>query len=183
MSVEEILDIYTRDGKYLGTKTRKECHSENPGYYHKPVWIWIVNDNGEFLVQKRANSKKWFPGYWDIPSAGHLDAGEKSIDGAIRETKEELGIETKPEDYKFIGEYISDTTWEIGQVYLLKINNKTEDMKLQEEEVRRVKWADQEEILKMLQEGIFIPYHKALIELLFWMRDHEGAHTHIGKRT
>ena len=33
MTSEEILDIYTRDGKYLGTRTRKECHSDNPGFY------------------------------------------------------------------------------------------------------------------------------------------------------
>lgn len=158
MLAEEVLDIYTRGGKHLGTKTRKECHSENPGYYHKPVWIWVVNDHGEFLVQKRANSKKWFPGYWDIPSAGHLDAGEKPIDGAIRETKEELGIETKPEDYKFIGEYISDTTWEIGQVYLLKINNKTEDMKLQEEEVEQVKWLSFDNFKDLLNSDLFVPY-------------------------
>ena len=40
-----------------------------------------------------------------MPSAGHIEAGEKPIEGAIRETEEELGIETKEEDYKFIGEY------------------------------------------------------------------------------
>ena len=43
-----------------------------------------------------------------MPSAGHVVAGETSIEGAVRETYEELGIETKESDYKFIGEYIAD---------------------------------------------------------------------------
>ena len=165
MSSEEILDIYTRDGEYLGTKTREECHSENPGFYHKPVWIWIINDDGKFLVQKRASSKKLFPEYRDIPSAGHLGAGEKPIDGAVRETKEELGIDTKPEDYEFIGEYVSDLTWEIGQGYLLKINKKIEDMKLQEEEVEQVKWLSFEEFKDLLYSDSFVPYEDGFKEM------------------
>lgn len=56
--MEEIFDVYTRNGKYLGTKTKSFCHSENPGVYHKPVWIRIINNNNEILVQKRAACKK-----------------------------------------------------------------------------------------------------------------------------
>ena len=56
--MEEIFDIYTREGKYLGKKEKSICHSSNPGFYHKPVWIWIINDKNEILVQKRAASKK-----------------------------------------------------------------------------------------------------------------------------
>ena len=157
---EEILDIYTRDGKHLGTKTREECHRENPGFYHKPVWIWIINDNGQFLVQKRSQQKKWFTGMWDIPSAGHLEAGEEPIDGAIRETKEELGIDTNAKDYEYVGEYISDTTWELGQVYILKTNKKVEDMQFQEEEVETAKWLPFDEFLDLLYSDLFIPYDK-----------------------
>lgn len=41
--MEEVFDIYSRDGKYIGTELKSICHSENPGFYHKPVWIWIIN--------------------------------------------------------------------------------------------------------------------------------------------
>ena len=30
--MEEILDIYSIDGKYLGTRSREECHSKNPRF-------------------------------------------------------------------------------------------------------------------------------------------------------
>lgn len=163
--MEEILDIYSRDGNYLGTKTREECHSKEPGFYHKPVWIWIINSKNEVLVQKRASAKKSFPNYWDMPSAGHVAAGESSIKGAIRETAEELGITTKEEEYIYVGEYISEVTWEIGQVYLLKIDIDLEDIKLQVEEVDEVKWLSFEEFKKLIYSQEFIPYDEEYKEM------------------
>ena len=133
--MEEMLDTFDIHGNFLGVKPRSFCHSENPGVYHKPVWIWIVNDKGEILVQKRALTKKKSPGKWDMPSAGHIDAGESPIEGGVRETEEELGIKCKPEDFIFLKEFVNQRGWELVQVYLLKTNIKAEDMKLQKEEV------------------------------------------------
>ena len=45
--MEELLDVYTRDGKYLGIKPRKEFSKGNPGFYHKPAWTWVYNSKGE----------------------------------------------------------------------------------------------------------------------------------------
>ncbi len=164
--MEELFDIYTREGKYLGVKTKKECHQENPGFYHKPVWIWIVNHKGEILVQKRASTKKVFPNCWDMPSAGHVRAGETSIDGAIRETFEELGITTKKEDYTYMGEYIADSYWEIGQIYLLKLDIETKDIIIQKEEVSEVKWLPYNEFIKLLYSDKFCPHDKAYKEIV-----------------
>lgn len=172
--MEEILDIYTKDGKYLGTKTREECHQKNPGFYHKPVWIWIVNSKNEILVQKRASVKKSFPNYWDMPSAGHVAAGETSIEGAIRETEEELGLKTKKEDYIYVGEYICEKTWEIGQIYLLKLDVSLENIKLQKEEVDEVKWLSYDEFVKLFYSEEFIPYdeeYRKLVLELFKERE------------
>ena len=49
-------------------------------------------------------------------------------------------------------------------------------LKLQYEEVQCVKWASEDEIKKMIDEGIFIPYHKSMIDMLFWFRDNIGTH-------
>ena len=164
--MEEILDIYTRDGKHLGSRTREECHSKNPGFYHKPVWIWIINSKNEILVQKRSSTKKAFPNLWDMPSAGHVDAGESSIQGAVRETEEELGIKTREEDYIFVGEYIADTTWEIGQIYLLKLDIDIKDIKLQVEEVEDVKWLTLDEFKSFINTSEFVPYDDEYKEIV-----------------
>lgn len=167
--MEEIFDVYTRDGKYLGTKTKKFCHSENPGVYHKPVWIWIINSKNEILVQKRAACKKNHPNKWDMPSAGHVDAGEKIIDGAIRETFEELGVKTMAEDYEFICEYIDDKSYEIAQVYLLNLDLNIDEFKLQQEEVAEVKWLTFDDFKKLFYSDEFVKFNNEYREIVLRM--------------
>ena len=167
--MEEIFDIYTRDGEYIGTDLKSVCHSKNPRGYHKPVWIWIINSKNEILVQKRAANKKNHPNKWDMPSAGHVVAGETPIQGAIRETFEELGIKTKEGDYKFICEYIQDKSFEIAQVYLLKMNIDISKLNLQKDEVSEVKWLSYEEFKKVLLSNEFVPFDNEYKELVLKM--------------
>lgn len=157
--MEEILDIYTRDGKYLGKEKKTICHSKDPGFYHKPVWIWIINSNNEVLVQKRAEYKKNHPNLWDMPSAGHVVSGETSIQGAIRETYEELGIQTNEDDYIFIGEYIYDDFFEIAQVYLLKLDLNISSFSIQKEEVSQIKWLSFDEFKSLFYSNDFVPFN------------------------
>jgi len=168
--MEEIFDVYTRDGKYIGQKEKSNCHSENPGCYHKPVWIWIINDSNKILIQKRAKCKKNNPNLWDMPSAGHVFAGETIIEGAIRETAEELGIETVSDDYKFLFEYIWDESFEIAEVFLLKKNIEISSVKLQKHEVSEVKWVNYEEFKKIFYSNEFVlfpnDYREKVLEML-----------------
>ena len=156
--MEEMYDVYTRDGKWIGVKEKSFCHSENPGVYHKPAWIWIINSKNEILIQKRAACKKNFPNKWDMPSAGHVDAGERPIDGAIRETFEEIGVQTSEKDYRFICEYIWDEMFEIAQVYLLKLDVDINNFKLQEDEVAELKWLSLEEFKRIFYSDEFVPF-------------------------
>ena len=48
---------------------------------------------------------------------------------------------------------------------------------LQEDEVTDVRWASEKEILEMLEEDLFLPYHSSVIELLFFMKDDMKIHT------
>ena len=168
--MEEIFDIYTHEGLYLGTKEKSICHSEKPGFYHKPVWIWIVNSKNDILVQKRSHHKKIHPNELDMSSAGHVVAGETSIQGAIGETYEELGIKTTESDYKFICEYISDKPSEVAQLYLLKLDIDISDLVLQEEKISKVKWLTYENFKKLFYPKEFIPfddeYRKLVLEIL-----------------
>lgn len=59
-------------------------------------------------------------------------------------------------------------------IYLIEKEVDIDKLKLQYEEVQRVKWASMEEIYQMLDEGTFIPYYKSLIQLFFDMRKQYG---------
>ena len=157
--MDEFFDIYTRDGKYLGTKPKSVCHSENPGFYHKVAWIWIINSDNKILVQKRALCKKNNPGKWDMPSAGHIVAGETPIDGAIRETYEELGIKTSDIDYEFISEFIYDDTFEIANIYLIKLDLELNKFILKKDEVSEVKWLTYDEFKELFNSDSFVRFN------------------------
>ena len=50
-------------------------------------------------------------------------------------------------------------------------------LRLQPEEVQAVRWATEDEILQMIDDGRFIPYEKSQISLLFFRRNHRSSHT------
>ena len=56
------------------------------------VHTLITNDKGEILILQRSKTDDVLPEYWDIPG-GTLEDGEDPAVGAIRETKEEAGID------------------------------------------------------------------------------------------
>ena len=55
------------------------------------VHTLITNNNGEVLILQRSKQDNVLPEYWDLPG-GTLEDGEDPALGAIRETKEEIGI-------------------------------------------------------------------------------------------
>lgn len=57
------------------------------------VWIWRKNHGVvEILLQKRSSTKRTWPNLYDISAAGHIDFDEQPLSAALRETKEEIGI-------------------------------------------------------------------------------------------
>lgn len=56
------------------------------------VHALISNDRGEVLIIQRSKKNDYLPEYWDIPG-GTLEDGEDPAIGAIRETKEEAGLD------------------------------------------------------------------------------------------
>ena len=100
--MDELIDILTSDGKPAGrTALKSEAHKN--GWYHSTVHVWFYTDDKKVLLQKRASVKKVFPNLWDVSVAGHIGAGESIIDTAIRETKEEIGIEITENQLTKIG--------------------------------------------------------------------------------
>lgn len=156
----EMLDVYDENGKYIGVRSREFCHSENPGVYHKPVWVWVVNGKGEILLQKRAKHLKENANKWDAGVAGHTKAGETFIEACIREAKEEIGIETTEKDFIFIREWLKKEGWEFAQIYLLILNIPTSEMTLQENEVSKIKWVKFNKFVKLLYSNKFAKFTK-----------------------
>lgn len=99
---DEYIDIVTSEGKVTGRKALKsEIHTK--GHYHNTAHVWLYTKNKEILLAQRAASKSICPLLWDVSVAGHVDAGELTIQAAIREVKEEIGLDLHQNDLKKIG--------------------------------------------------------------------------------
>ena len=61
------------------------------------VCVVLQQDVPALLITRRAPNLRNHPGQWALPG-GRRDAGESAEDAALRELREETGVEVKPDD-------------------------------------------------------------------------------------
>lgn len=161
----EIWDVYNKYRQNTG-RTHERGNLMNEGDYHLVVHVWIVNDRGEFLIQKRQPWKSGWPNMWDGSAAGSAILGDSSEAAAIRETKEELGIDLDISKSELLFTVKSSNSFE--DIWLVRQNVDINHLKLQYEEVADAKWATLEEIKHMMHTGEFISldYYDDLFEII-----------------
>jgi len=146
--MDELIDILTPEGKPTGEIALKsEAHKK--GLFHATVHIWLFTSDEKIILQKRALSKKVFPGLWDISVAGHIVAGENVLNSAIREVKEEIGLQLQQEDLIKIGTRIHQVSHANGiqdnehhHVFIAELKTSIKGLIIQEEEVAAIKLFD-----------------------------------------
>lgn len=172
----ELIDVLDSEGNLTGrVESKNEIYKK--GLWHRTVHIWIENDNNELLVQKRNPNKKTYPNLWAVSVAGHVDSGETSKQGAIREVKEELNQDIEESDLKLlftikrIEPYEDSYIRVFDDVYLLHRNIDVEQTKLQIEELTDIKYVYYEYLEKIFKDNDkdYVPYteeHKKLFSFL-----------------
>ena len=170
----ELFDLYTEDRVKTG-RTMVRGTKVPEGLYRLVVHVCIFDHEGRMLIQQRQPFKEGWSNMWDITVGGSAVAGDTSRTAAERETREEIGLSIDLTDVR----PSLTLYWEHGfdDYYLLTRDVDPDMLRLQYEEVQTVRWATREEILRMIDDGEFIPYEKGLIDLLFFQRNHRGAHT------
>ena len=168
----ELWDIYNINREKTG-RTMVRGQRMKEGDYRIMVHACIFNSQGQMLIQQRQSSKKDWPGMWDVSACGSAVSGDTSGQAAARELEEELGIklpfENTPPHLTVNFHGIFD------DIYLIEKDVDISSLSLQYDEVKDVKWADIDEIFKLIDDGAFIPYHKSLITLFFDMRSTYGT--------
>ena len=167
----ELWDLYDQNRIKTGELAVRGGDPIPPGRYRVVVHAAVFNAKGEMLIQKRQPWKEVFPGLWDITCGGSAQAGEDSPTAIWREVQEEVGLDL---DALRHGRAVFTVNFRDGfdDYYIAKSDVPARSLVLQESEVAEARWATREEILSMIREKTFIPYHPALIELLFFHFDH-----------
>ena len=85
----------------IGRMEKMEVHKK--ALLHRAFSIFIFNDKGEMLLQKRAHNKYHSAGLWTNACCSHPQPGDEIIDAATKRLMEEMGFTTRLEKaFKFI---------------------------------------------------------------------------------
>lgn len=170
--MDELVEILNPDGTFTGQSILKSEAHKN-GIYHPSVHIWICNNNGEILIQKRVATKSTFPNLWDISVAGHISFGENPMTAAVREVKEEIGLTVLPEKLNSVGAFEHKATHpngiidhELHYIYVCKIDFEPIELKLQESEVAELKLIPFDYFMEITGKNYFVPHGIEYFELV-----------------
>lgn len=91
----EIWDAYDENFNIIEGMTliRGEEHLIPEGVFHLVVDILVKHTDGTYLLMQR-DLRKHYPGMWEASAGGSALKGETPYEGAVRELKEETGIES-----------------------------------------------------------------------------------------
>ena len=168
----ELWDLYDKDRVATG-ETHERGRPVPAGRYHTVVHVAVFDRDGRLLIQQRQPFKEGWPNLWDMTVGGSAIAGETSSQAAQRELWEEVGLTVDLTDTQPSLTIFYDTCFD--DVYVVTRDVDPASLTLQYEEVQAVRWATEEEVLRMLEAGTFIPYHRGYLELLFRLRTQRGV--------
>lgn len=148
---DEIWQLYSTDGQPIPGKgvPSDTKHAEEYSFGLALVWLWRLNDGVlEICLQKRALSKKRYPGMYSTSAGGHVNLDETPQVAAVRECEEELGVMLDPEKLRFIGTFrVNNEPQNIRFIFSYHI---TEDVvfRFNDGEVETVEWMSHDELMK-----------------------------------
>lgn len=160
LTMSDLITIVNTNDEVIGAKERDLLL---PDDIYRVTALWLVNQKGEVLLQKRSENKKKHPGLYCPSVAGTVQEGETYEQNIFKESKEELDLDLK--QILPLRKYYSqsDTGPHFTQyfVYQLDKQNDLEAGKIQydSEEMSGIFWFSFAQLEQMLDahESQFIP--------------------------
>lgn len=154
----ELWDVYDENRVATGKKHVRGVPL-GKGEYHLVADVWTVNERKKVLITRRHPDKPYGL-MWEC-TGGAVVSGETSVEGALRELSEEVGIKTEKEQLRLI--HTIRQTERFVDTYITKQKITIEDIILQPEEVVDAKFVTFQELLAMWEQGIVVPKSRFLL--------------------
>lgn len=165
----ELWDIYDINRNKTGKTAERGIYNFKEGEYHIVVSAVIINSKNEILITKRAAHKK-FGLMWEC-NGGSILINETSLEGILRELKEELGIVFQKEEAVFLKEIRRDKLpSNFKDIWLFRRDIDIKEIIFPDGESIEAKWVTIEEFMEMFNKKEIVPtvdfgiedYNKAL---------------------
>ena len=146
--MEEILDIYDENKVKTEKKHIRGNDTLKTNEYVVVVETLILNSKGQILLGQRSENKKRNPLKWET-TQGFVKSGENSKEAAVRELKEELGIDVLEESLNYV-KTLKDVEEHIFKdMFWVKKDIDINEIKFTDGEVVDAKWVDINEFNNM----------------------------------
>lgn len=90
MSPEKVILVDPKD-RELGVAEKMQAHID--GSLHRAFSVFVFDNDGRLLLQRRAREKYHSGGLWSNTACGHPRPGETTIAAAHRRLREEMGFD------------------------------------------------------------------------------------------
>lgn len=147
----EIWDAYDRQFNKIENVRLVRGEVVPDGMYHLVCEIIVKHNDGTYLLMQR-DFEKQLGGMWELTAGGSALMNETQIECAVRELKEETGIESG--DLKEIRRIVHDGHRSLYVEYLCITDWDKNAVILQEGETVDYKWVDETELLEMGMDGL-----------------------------
>ena len=161
--MEELIDIYDRDGNRTGLTIPRVGAFLSEGQYMLYVLAITEDAEGRFLITRRAMDKHWAAGWWEV-SGGGVRAGETSAEAVVREVGEETGLDVSGQRLSPIWRY-ENVDLKRGDNYIVDIYHfhldfDEGDVRLQQREAIGCRLATRAEVDELARQGVFLHYER-----------------------
>lgn len=96
----QMLEIVDENDKIIGLEPRDEVHKE--GLLHREIHVFFITPKSEIVFQHRAKDKDTHPDKLDATVGGHVEPNTTYEETAIKECKEETGVDVNPAELVFL---------------------------------------------------------------------------------
>ena len=149
--MDEYWDIYDKNRRFQN-RTILRGTPFKEGDYYVSCEVWIQNFKGELLITLRNPNKK-AGGLWEFVGDGVL-AGETTAQAAIREVKEEIGLDITEAELTYLYEYRCKNYF--MDIYSVNKDVDIKDVVLDLAEATDAKWVTKEELQNLIDSGEFV---------------------------
>ena len=153
----ELWDVYNINREKTGKVIdRNSSEILQDGEYHIVAEAIIINSKQEILLSKRAESKTKYPLMWEC-NGGSVKSGEDTLQGILRELKEELGIVLSKDEAIFYKTIRDDKAKDFKDIWIFRKDIDLKELSFTDNEVIEAKWASLKEFERMHKNNDIVP--------------------------
>lgn len=147
----EVWDAYNKEFEKIEGMTLIRGETIPDGVYHLVSDVIVRHADGTYLLMQR-DSRKHFGGMWEATAGGSALTREGPLACAIRELREETGIES--EALTEVGRVVNDHNHTLYVEFLCVTDCEKEQVTLQEGETSAFRWVTKDELVSMKKDEL-----------------------------